>query len=270
MVHLTVTNAGGSTTLTKEGYITTLPPAPVAAFTADRTGDIVPVPVVFSDLSSGVIDSWLWDFGDGTTSALQHPSHTYSLPGNYTVRLTVTNAGGSTTLTKEGYITTLPPAPVAAFTADRTEGNAPLSIVFDDLSTGVVDSWLWDFGDGNQSSYHRPIHKYTSPGVYSVSLNVSNGGGSHSLMRTNYINLLRAFPNPAGGYFPKPLDLNGDGLYSDLDGNGWVGFNDVVLLYSHLEPLRRGAHGQPELFDYDGNGWVGFNDVIILYEMMHG
>jgi PKD repeat protein len=80
--------------------------APVAEFMADPTGGVVPVVVDFTDLSTGVVDSWLWDFGDGTTSTEPSPSHEYTEPGDYTVSLTVTNAFGSDSETKSAYIQT--------------------------------------------------------------------------------------------------------------------------------------------------------------------
>ena len=72
------------------------------------------------------------------------------------------------------------------------------------------------------------------------------------------------FPNPVGGTFPAPTDLDGDGLYEDLDGNGFVGFNDVVIYYQNMDFIER---NQPlAAFDYDGSGFIGFNDVVWLYQ----
>ena len=72
------------------------------------------------------------------------------------------------------------------------------------------------------------------------------------------------FPNPLGGEFPTPRDLDGDGLYEDLDGNGLVGFNDVVIYYQNMGFIES---SQPlAAFDYDGSGFIGFNDVVRLYQ----
>ena len=60
--------------------------------------------VTFTDQSSGTVSSWSWNFGDGNVSAEQSPTHTYTVPGNYTVSLTVSGPGGSDTETKTGYI----------------------------------------------------------------------------------------------------------------------------------------------------------------------
>jgi hypothetical protein len=95
-------------------------PAPVAAFTvAPRIGSS-PLAVSFSDGSSGVITSRLWDFGDGSTSTDSNPSHRYMRRGIYTVSLTVTGPGGSDVETKKDYVTVEP------------GGAIPLMLLFDE------------------------------------------------------------------------------------------------------------------------------------------
>ncbi|MDK2911853.1 MAG: hypothetical protein PWR29_810 [Methanolobus sp.] len=78
--------------------------APIASFSADVVDGKVPLEVQFTDYSGGEPTSWLWDFGDGSTSNLQNPAHTYMASGNYTVNLTVSNANGSHSLTRTDYI----------------------------------------------------------------------------------------------------------------------------------------------------------------------
>jgi PKD repeat protein len=108
-VSLTVTGPLGSNTRTKTGYITvgsTTPPLQAEFSASSKTGT-VPRSVRFRDRSSGSIVSWLWDFGDGITSTEQSPTHIYSLPGNYTVKLTVTDANNSSkTETKANFVRT--------------------------------------------------------------------------------------------------------------------------------------------------------------------
>lgn len=105
-VSLTCTNAEGSDTETKVGYIVvTDPTAPTSEFTADITNASVAQVITFTDLTTGVPGTWLWDFGDGNTSTSQNPTHSYSNPGTYTVTLTTTNAYGNNVETKVGYIT---------------------------------------------------------------------------------------------------------------------------------------------------------------------
>ena len=69
--------------------------APTTSASADVTSGYAPLAVNFTDRSGMTPTSWLWEFGDGTTSALQNPSHTYTAAGTYSVRLTATNAQGS-------------------------------------------------------------------------------------------------------------------------------------------------------------------------------
>ena len=89
-VTLTVTNQNGSDTTTKTDYIVvTL--APVADFTVDQRIGNAPFIVQFRDLSTNNPTSWLWQFGDGTTSTDQNPRHVYPYIGAYNVTLTATN-----------------------------------------------------------------------------------------------------------------------------------------------------------------------------------
>ncbi|MBN1194674.1 MAG: PKD domain-containing protein, partial [Methanomicrobiaceae archaeon] len=122
----------------------------------------------------------------------QDPSFTYSTPGTYTVSLTATNAAGSDDEVKTGYITVnVPPvAPTAGFTADVTEGDAPLNVQFTDQSTGDTPlSYAWDFdNDGTVDSTEQdPSFTYSTPGTYTVSLTVTNAAGSDDEVKTDYI-----------------------------------------------------------------------------------
>ncbi len=105
-VALTATNAAGSDPVTKASLITVSPPpAPVANFSGTPTSGAMPLTVAFTDLSTNGPTGWAWTFGDGGTSTLQNPSHTYALNGTYTVALTASNGTGPNTLTRVAYIT---------------------------------------------------------------------------------------------------------------------------------------------------------------------
>ncbi len=91
------------------------PVVPVADFSATPTSGVGPLDVAFTDASTGTPATWAWTFGDGATSTLQNPTHTYN-PGTYDVSLTVTNALGTDAVTKSGYITVAVP-PGATYTA---------------------------------------------------------------------------------------------------------------------------------------------------------
>jgi serine protease len=163
---------------------------PVAAFSGTPLSGNYPLTVTFTDASTNSPTSWSWTFGDGGTSTAQNPSHVYTAAGTYTVALTATNAYGSNTLTKTGYVTVTAPntnPPVAAFSGTPLSGNAPLTVVFTDASTNTPTSWSWTFGDGGTSAVQNPSHVYTTAGTYTVALTATNAYGSNTLTKTNYI-----------------------------------------------------------------------------------
>ncbi|HEX2901017.1 MAG TPA: PKD domain-containing protein, partial [Bacteroidia bacterium] len=135
-----ITSTGGSITLRQStdpavedsgfeiNWSCLLPNAPPAAnFSADNLTSCNGV-VNFRDLSSNGPNAWAWDFGDGFTSSLQHPSHTYQANGTYTVTLTATNNIGGNTLTRTAYITVNRPAgPVANGASRCGPGTVTLS-----------------------------------------------------------------------------------------------------------------------------------------------
>jgi PKD repeat protein len=157
--------------------------APTADFTGlPRTGT-VPFVVKFSDASKGLPTSWSWDFGDGGRSTDRNPSHTYARSGTYAVTLTVSNAYGSDSETKTGFVTA-GGKPAADFTADERRGVKPFTVTFTDLSAGNPTSWQWDFGDGTTSTEQNPVHTYQQEGAYDVTLTVSNSYGTDTVKKT--------------------------------------------------------------------------------------
>ncbi|MBY0479470.1 MAG: PKD domain-containing protein [Chitinophagaceae bacterium] len=166
--------------------------APVANFSATPQNGCSPLIVNFSDLSTGNPTSWQWDLGNGVTSTSRNPSTIYTSPGTYSVILTVTNAGGSNTLTRTNYITVSAP-PVPEFTANVTSGCFPLRVQFTDLSDpgfGPITSWSWAFGNGATSTLQNPFYTYTTSGTFFVSLTVTNSAGcTKTIVKPAYINV---------------------------------------------------------------------------------
>ncbi len=92
-------------------------------------------------------------------------------------------------MTKSGYITVSNSVttPVAAFSAVPTSGSAPLNVSFTDESTGSPTSWKWYFGDSTNSTDQNPVHTFSKPGIYTVSLTVNNPGGSSTKTISAYV-----------------------------------------------------------------------------------
>jgi len=133
------------------------------------------------DESNGdVIDRWLWSFGDGATSTVENPTHTYPAENIYNVELIVeTNNGCKDTVTTE---TVVYPLPYPDFTI--TDVCLNLESVFTDNSTvsnthtqNNITDWHWNFDDGNTSSDVNPIHTYGTDGTFNVELSLTTNNG---------------------------------------------------------------------------------------------
>ncbi|MGB5736274.1 MAG: PKD domain-containing protein, partial [Thiohalocapsa sp.] len=91
------------------------------------------------------------------------------------------------TATATKTVTIRPAAPVAQFRGDAVTGTAPLRVNFTDSSTGTISTWSWAFGDGGTSTAQNPAHTYTEPGLYAVTLTVSEPDGDDTLKRSGYV-----------------------------------------------------------------------------------
>jgi len=181
-------------------FIGPISPVPVANFSANPIEGKAPLTVAFTDKSTRSPTKWKWNFGDGTTSPKQNPTHKYFKAGMYTVTLIATNDNGSNTITKSDYIKVVT-KPVANFTSSVTSGKTPLKVTFTDTSTGSPTSWKWDFGDRSTSFFQNPIHKYSKVGKYTVSLTVKNAAGRNTVTKKYYINVVT---KPVAAFSAKP------------------------------------------------------------------
>ncbi len=201
-VSLTETGPSGTNTRTRVGYIVVSEPAPVAQFAGTPISGVVPLTVSFTNQSTGTITSHAWTFGDGGTSTLASPNHTYAASGTYTVSLTETGPSGVNTRTRVGYIVVSEPAPVAQFVGTPTSGVVPLVVSFTNQSTGTITSHAWTFGDGGTSTLASPSHTYTAAGTYTVSLTETGPNGTNTRTRAGYIVVSEA--PPVAGFTASP------------------------------------------------------------------
>jgi gliding motility-associated-like protein len=193
-VTVIATNAQGCIdTLVKKDYIKiqkpvlkfkNLPQQGCIPYTANFEADITSVePVV----------GYSWDFGDGTTSSLEKPSHVYSVRGTYDVTLTITTKSGCTEKISLAKAVKVGPAAVAAFTVDQTDVCAGIALNFTDLSTPTIEinEWKWEFGDGGISTDQNPKYVFQDTGFLDVKLTVFNNGcPSAPLLKQNYVHTL--------------------------------------------------------------------------------
>ncbi|MDQ1354367.1 MAG: hypothetical protein QG657_4676 [Acidobacteriota bacterium] len=164
---------------------------PEADFTASLVSGGIPLTTHFTDQSQAA-STYSWDFGDGGTSTLQNPSHTYTTIGTFTVTLTVTNRFGSDIETKVNYINaTAPQPPVAAFSASATNVYIGGTVTFTDESIENPTSWLWTFEGGTPatSTEQNPTVTYNTVGTFNVTLVASNAQGSDTEAKVDFINV---------------------------------------------------------------------------------
>ncbi|OQD43094.1 hypothetical protein BUL40_08370 [Croceivirga radicis] len=190
-VVLKVTDGEGLTDTAELIILVTEPEnmAPVAVSSADVTSGEAPLMVNFTGSNSTddveIVD-YLWDFGDGNSSTEVNPSHSFTMAGEYTVVLTVTDAAGLIGTT-ELIITVIDPvntAPVAVASSNVSEGETPLTVLFtgdnsiDDVS---IAKYEWNFGDGGTSSEVNPSYVFNEVGTYNVTLTVTDGEGLNDI-----------------------------------------------------------------------------------------
>lgn len=154
------------------------PLTPTANFRLTADNCMAPCDPGFVNLSQ-YPESYLWEFGDGTTSTEETPRHSFTNGGQYPVKLTVTgseNRTDDTTVT----ITVQAPAPIAAFTIQNNNCTAPCEVSFQNQSQNA-QSYRWEFGSGGTATEANPKHTYTRGGTYEVKLTAT---GARNLTNT--------------------------------------------------------------------------------------
>lgn len=182
-VTLTASNAFGGNALTQEAIVTVFEPVSGMIFY-----DLVSTTANFSAVTTGVT-SYLWTFPDGSTSEMMEPSFTFPGNGTYTVNLEVTGPCGSESTSVE--ITIDGALPVVNVEIDQTKGCAPFTVTFTDASENA-ESWAWSFPGGTPETAtgSTVMVTYNSPGIYSVSVDVSNAFGTTTMEMTGAIEVL--------------------------------------------------------------------------------
>jgi PKD repeat protein len=255
-VTLATTGPGGSNTATKTISVTAATvAAPVASFSATPTSGTAPLLVTLTDTSTGTVSTRTWDLGDGTTSTAQSAVKTYSTAGTYTVKLTVSNAGGSTTTTKT--ISASASTPTANFTASSTSGVAPLPVTFSNTSTNAI-SYSWNFGDSTPvDTAQNPSHTYANAGTYTVTLTATGSSGTTPSTKTQTITVSTANASTGGLVAAYNFEEASGTTVIDASGNGNHG------TISGATRTTSGKFGRALSFDGISN-WVTVNDSASL------
>ncbi|RYE20999.1 MAG: PKD domain-containing protein, partial [Sphingobacteriales bacterium] len=176
----------------------TIYPQPTANFTfSNRCLDSSVSFTNSSTIPSGTIASYLWRFGDGTTSTSTNPTKAFSAAGTYSVRLIATSANGcKDSVTKS---VTVYPKPVVKFSTSNTcVYNAASFTSTSTVSSGTITAYLWRFGDGTTATGQSATHTYSAAGTYDVTLRVTtNNGCRDSLVSKSIITI---YPKPKADF----------------------------------------------------------------------
>jgi PKD repeat protein len=157
-----------------------------ASFTSNKTWGVAPVSVSFNGSGSTAvkgISSYAWDFGNGQTASGPTTFTTFTTPGTYDVKLTVTDPDGDKdTMIRQILVTDGSNiAPTANIASSGTGGQAPYTVSFDGTGSADIDgtivSYAWDFGNGRTSISPTPTTTYTASGTYTVTLTVTDDRG---------------------------------------------------------------------------------------------
>ncbi len=190
------------------------------SFAATPTVVCTGQPITFTNTSVPSATTANWNFGDGNTSTGISPVYTYTAAGTYTVALSSADAnscsGNSTG------IVTVNQTPVAAFSADTMVAcSTPFPVTFTNTSTGAT-TYSWNFGDGNNSASTNPLHVYTAPGTYTVTLHATNSTGTctDSIVKNSFIIISPPVANftalPDSGCIPLTVTFT-SGSTSSID-----------------------------------------------------
>ncbi|MCJ7739600.1 MAG: PKD domain-containing protein [Anaerolineae bacterium] len=188
---------------------------PSATFVAAPTSGHGPITTVFTNTSASGYTSPLWDFGDGITSTMDSPTHTYTANGVYTVTLDVTWPDATDTAFKPGLVQVYEHEPVSvSFTASPTIGVFPMTVWFTGTVAGDYDEVLWDFGDGYTGTQEVMTHTYDSAGYFNVELAAQGPGGMDRAFRLNQAMVLWSAAvwfdaSPLSGFSPLTVTLTG-------------------------------------------------------------
>jgi gliding motility-associated-like protein len=180
----------------------TVHPVPAAGFTASPVSQNYPNTTVNVLNTSSGGTGYQWSFGDNSTSTFPNPpAHSYATWGTYTITQVVTNQYGCADTAMQT-VTIVAPAPVATFTISDTSGCAPLTVTFTNASL-YATSYIWDFGDGGNSTQASPTHPFSTDGTFIVTLTSVGPGGQNIFSVPITVN-----PKPSAFFAVSPTTVS--------------------------------------------------------------
>ncbi len=275
---VTVTNFRGCTaTDTIQATISGI--APVADFTLSTPCQDAYVQFIDqSTVSGSTISSWSWDFGDGGSSTLQNPMHSFNSKGSYTIQLIVTSAAGCQGEMQDTIY--IHPVPQSDFTIGASCTDS--IVLFSDQSTiseGTVASWNWNFGDfgsgaSNISTMQNPTHIFHQKNYYTIQLVTTSAAGCSDTTE-KYLDVYDCPVSPfdIGGLFmwfsaDKHVVINTEGRVTSWTGQSLSPINAGNTVVPHLPYLIDSVISDYPVIRFDGyDDYFQLDDTLNLYDL---
>jgi len=223
-------------------------------FVSDNNSVCKQSDIQFTDMSTYSPDSWLWNFGDGQTSTLQNPTHSFLNSGNYSVSLTISKNGECIeTIEKIDFIKIFEDPDVLISANEKYSCILPFNVSFQDNTLNSV-TWDWNFGNGDSSNLKDPIVSFNTYDDFDVELNVTDINGCVStLTETDFIitDLL------------KPEFTVSDSIICESD---IISFTDITSsVFPIVSYLWDFGDGQNSILQNPTHQFVGVNIFDITY-----
>lgn len=170
---------------------------PQASFTLDPASGCIDLEVEFENTSNGG-DFNQWDFGDGNTSSLVDPFHTYSVAGTYSIQLVSESLNGC--MDTATAVVVAHPLPTSVFTLSMNESCGPETTVQTVNGSQGAIGYQWDLGNGTTSELNQPAIIYDEPGTFTVTLTTTNQFGCEAISEAIFIQ----YPTPVASFITEP------------------------------------------------------------------
>ncbi len=233
-----------------------VPERPTVYFTWSPEPTCLGEVTTFFGTSGTFIQDWYWDFDDGNYATVQNPEHTYAAAGTYNVTLFVTDANGCwDTVAHQVTVVELPDV---SFTVDPNPTCVGEQTAFSGSSSAVINTWLWDFGDGGTAIIQDPLHVYTSAGSYQVTLWAGDTNNCfNATTQTVVVN-----PMPIADFIHSAPVCSGDTVYfynQSVSPNG--GIDEWTWDFGDGNSVTINAPNDPDVFHVYATG--GSYDVTL-------
>jgi len=186
----------------------------------------------------------MWDFGDGQTSTEINPLHVFLKAGTYSVNLSLHGQDRDNSDTKSNYIIVTEPPPQADFSESTTKGIAPLTVTFQNTTTGPYSILLWNLGNGTLTSGESVTTTYLTPGVNTVTLRAFGPGGKDRTIKHIYV------------FHPG----------ADVDGDHTISLTDAIIIQKWL--TKQHVAATTIVPDINGDNVAGIEEISYILKSL--